>query len=227
MNLKLSGEPLPYDKGDFARLSALIDDRPVVVAASTHEHEEMAIVGALDHLADRLFLIVVPRHPERGDAIAESLGHDGYRFARRSQGQPICDQTDIYLADTLGELGLFLRLADVVVMGGSFAPALGGGSVGGHNPLEPARLAKPIVTGPDASNWQAVTRMLKQAGGLVSVLSPAELPSVVGPMLADPEAARDMGERARRSAEAAAAGLDRLWLALQTHLPAAPSRRRP
>ena len=169
----------------------------------------------------------MPRHPERADAIAEALAHDGYGFARRSQGQPICDQTDIYLADTLGELGLFLRLADVVVMGGSFAPALGGGSVGGHNPLEPARLAKPIVTGPDASNWQAVTRMLKQAGGLVSVLSPAELPSVVGPMLADPEAARDMGERARRSAEAAAAGLDRLWLALQTHLPAAPSRRRP
>lgn len=227
VNLKLSGEPLPYDKGEFARLSALIDDRPVVVAASTHEHEEMAIVGALDHLADRLFLIVVPRHPERGDAIAEALTHDGYGFARRSHGQPICDQTDIYLADTLGELGLFLRLADVVVMGGSFAPALGGGAVGGHNPLEPARLAKPIVAGPDASNWQTVTRMLKQAGGLVSVLSPAELPSVVGPMLADPDAARDMGERARRSAEAAAAGLDRLWLALQAHLPAAPSRRRP
>src|SRR5690606_21181197 len=65
VNLKLSGEPLPYDRGEFSRLSALIDDRPVVVAASTHEHEEMAIVGALDHLADRLFLIVVPRHPER------------------------------------------------------------------------------------------------------------------------------------------------------------------
>ncbi|MNJ59435.1 3-deoxy-D-manno-octulosonic acid transferase [compost metagenome] len=112
-------------------------------------------------------------------------------------------------------------------MGGSFAPALGGGAVGGHNPLEPARLAKPVVSGPDASNWQSVTRMLKQAGGLVSVLSPAELPAVVGPLLADPQAARDMGERARRSAEAAAAGLDRLWLALQAHLPAAPSRRRP
>jgi 3-deoxy-D-manno-octulosonic-acid transferase len=59
------------------------------------------------------------------------------------------------------------------------------------------------------------------------VLSPAELPAVVGPLLSDPQAARDMGERARRSAEAAAAGLDRLWLALQAHLPAAPSRRRP
>lgn len=226
VNLKLSGEPLPYDKGEFGRLSALIDDRPVVVAASTHDHEEMAIVGALDHLADRLFLIVVPRHPDRADEIARSLAQDGYSFARRSLRQPVTDQTDIYLADTLGELGLFLRLADVVVMGGSFAPALGGGAVGGHNPLEPARLAKPIVTGPDASNWNAVTRMLKQTGGLVSVLSPAELPAVVGPLLANPEAARDMGERARRTAAEAAAGLDRLWLALQAHLPAAPSRVR-
>jgi 3-deoxy-D-manno-octulosonic-acid transferase len=226
VNLKLSGEPLPYDKGEFGRLSALIDDRPVVVAASTHEHEEMAIVGALDHLADRLFLIVVPRHPDRADEIARSLSQDGYSFARRSLRQPITDDTDIYLADTLGELGLFIRLADVVVMGGSFAPALGGGAVGGHNPLEPARLAKPVVTGPDASNWNAVTRMLKNSGGLVSVLSPAELPGVVGPLLAHPDAARDMGERARRAAEAAAAGLDRLWLALQAHLPAAPSRGR-
>jgi 3-deoxy-D-manno-octulosonic-acid transferase len=119
-----------------------------------------------------------------------------------------------------------MRLADVVVMGGSFAPALGGGAVGGHNPLEPARLGKPVVTGPDASNWAAVTRMLKHSGGLVSVLSPAELPGIVGPLLADADAARDMGERARRAAEAAAAGLDRLWLALQAHLPAAPSRGR-
>lgn len=222
VNLKLSGEPLPYDKGEFGRLSALIDDRPVVVAASTHEHEEMAVVGALDHLAERLFLIVVPRHPERGEEIARNLAADGYSFARRSLGQPITDMTDIYLADTLGELGLFLRLGDVIVMGGSFAPALGGGSVGGHNPLEPARLGKPVVTGPDASNWTAVTRMLKQSGGLVSVLSPAELPGVVGPLLADPDAARDMGERARRAATEAAAGLDRLWLALQAHLPAAP-----
>ena len=226
VNLKLSGEPLPYDKGEFGRLSALIDDRPVVVAASTHEHEEMAIVGALDHLADRLFLIVVPRHPDRADEIARALSQDGYNFARRSLRQPITDQTDIYLADTLGELGLFMRLADVVVMGGSFAPALGGGAVGGHNPLEPARLAKPVVTGPDASNWAAVTRMLKSSGGLVSVLSPAELPGIVGPLLADPDAARDMGERGRRAAAEAAAGLDRLWLALQAHLPAAPSRGR-
>ena len=68
--------------------------------------------------------------------------------------------------------------------------------------------------------------MLKQAGGLISVLSPAELPGIVGPLLADADAARDMGERGRRAAAEAAAGLDRLWLALQAHLPAAPSRGR-
>lgn len=226
VNLKLSGEALPYDKMEFSRLSSLIGDRPIVVAASTHEDEEDAIVQALDKLADRLFLILVPRHPERADAIAQSLNQNHYSFARRSRGEAVTDHTDIYLADTLGELGLFMRLADVVVMGGSFAPALGGGTVGGHNPLEPARLGKPVISGPDASNWLEVTRLLKQAGGLTSVLSPAELPEVVGPLLMDPQLARDMGERARRAAADAAAGLDRLWLALQTHLPPAPPRGR-
>lgn len=225
VNLKLSGGELPYDKAAFSRLSALIDDRPVVVAASTHEDEEIAIVRALDRLADRLFLIVVPRHPERGPAIAQALSRDGYGFARRAAGEPVTEETDLYIADTLGELGLFLRLADVVVMGGSFGPSLSGRAVGGHNPLEPARLGKPVVTGPDASNWAAVTRALREAGGLASVPSPAQLPAVVGPLLADPQAARDMGERARRAAAEAGSGLDRLWLALQAHLPAAPTRR--
>jgi 3-deoxy-D-manno-octulosonic-acid transferase len=225
VNLKLSGGELPYDKAAFSQLSALIDDRPVVVAASTHDDEEIAIVRALDRLADRLFLIVVPRHPERGGAIAQALSRDGYGFARRSAGEPVTEETDLYIADTLGELGVFLRLADVVVMGGSFAPALSGRMVGGHNPLEPARLGKPVVTGPDASNWAEVTRALRDAGGLASVPSPAQLPSVVGPLLADPQGARDMGERARRAAAEAGSGLDRLWLTLQAHLPAAPARR--
>lgn len=228
VNLKLSGEALPYDKGEFSRLSAIIGDRPIVVAASTHEDEEDAIVQVLDGLAERLFLILVPRHPERATAIARALNQNNYRFAWRSRHEQVTEDTDIYLADTLGELGLFMRLADVVVMGGSFAPALGGGTVGGHNPLEPARLGKPIVSGPDASNWLEVTRLLKQAGAMTSVLSPAHLAEVVGPLLNNPQAARDMGDRARRAATEAAAGLDRLWASLQTHLPPPPpSQRRP
>ncbi|MDB5421011.1 MAG: Three-deoxy-D-manno-octulosonic-acid transferase domain protein, partial [Brevundimonas sp.] len=169
VNLKLSGAPLPHDPADFINLSEAIGDRPVVVAASTHEGEEAAIVQALSSLTQRICLILVPRHPDRGPEIATALTRDGHQFALRSRGGALGSDTDVYVADTLGELGLFLRLADVVIMGGSFAPALGLPAVGGHNPLEPARIGKPSVAGPDASNWAAITHALHEAGGLTIV----------------------------------------------------------
>ncbi|MEQ7156334.1 3-deoxy-D-manno-octulosonic acid transferase [Brevundimonas aurifodinae] len=219
VNLKLSGAPLPHDARAFTALSAAIGDRPVVVAASTHEGEEIAVVRALDRLTERLCLILVPRHPERGGEIATALGRDGYRFALRSQGAAPNAETDIYVADTLGELGLFLRLADVVVMGGSFGSFLGRDPWGGHNPLEPARLGKPAVAGPDADNWREVTDALTAADALAVVASPGDLPGVVAPLLNDPAAARAMGDRARRAASDAGAGLERLWETLQLLLP--------
>jgi 3-deoxy-D-manno-octulosonic-acid transferase len=219
VNLKLSGEAPPHDAAAFTRLSAAIGDRPVVVAASTHDGEEIALVRALDKLADRLCLILVPRHPARSADIAAALSRDGYRFAQRSQGREPDRETDLYLADTLGEMGLFLRLADVVVMGGSFSAALEKPPVGGHNPLEPARLGKPAVTGPDMSNWAAVTDALVEAGGLAVVQAPWDLPAVLAPLLADTDAARAMGERGRRAAAEAGSGLDRLWEALTPLLP--------
>jgi 3-deoxy-D-manno-octulosonic-acid transferase len=226
VNLKLSGEAPPHDAAAFTRLSAAIGDRPVVVAASTHDGEEIALVRALDKLADRLCLILVPRHPARSAEIAAALQRDGYRFARRAEGSEPDRETDLYLADTLGEMGLFLRLADVVVMGGSFSAALEKPPVGGHNPLEPARLGKPAVTGPDMTNWAAVTDALVQSGGLTVVEAPWDLPAVLAPLLADTDAARAMGERGRRAAAEAGSGLDRLWDALAPLLPpaASPSR---
>ena len=221
INLKLSGAPLPHDPADFIKLSEAIGDRPVVVAASTHEGEEAAIVQALGSLNQPICLILVPRHPDRGPEIATALTRDGRRFALRSRGGALTSDTDVYVADTLGELGLFLRLADVVIMGGSFAPALGQPPVGGHNPLEPARIGKPAISGPDASNWAGVTQALQEAGGLIMVASPADLPHVVGPLLADPAAAKAMGERARRAAAEAETGLERLVEALRPLLPPA------
>jgi 3-deoxy-D-manno-octulosonic-acid transferase len=214
VNLKLAGAAPPSDPAAFTRLSAAIGDRPVVVAASTHDGEEIALVRALDKLADRLCLILIPRHPERRDEIAGALSRDGYRFALRSRGREPDRDTDLYVADTLGEVGLFLRLADVVVMGGSFSAALGKAPVGGHNPLEPARLGKPAVTGPDMSNWAAVAGALVDAGGLAVVEAPWDLPGILAPLLADEAAARAMGERGRRAAAEAASGLDRLMEAL-------------
>jgi len=225
VNLKLSGEALPHDPAAFSRLSAAIGDRPVIVAASTHEGEEIAIVRALDHLSERVCLILTPRHPERGAHIAQALQHDGYAFAMRSRGETIGPDTDIYLADTLNEMGLFLRLADVVVMGGSFAPAIGLPPVGGHNPLEPARLGKPTITGPDASNWAPVTAALVEAGGLALVQAPSDLPGVIEPLLEDLKAAKAMGERGRRAAVEAGGGLERLWALLSPLMPQRQGRR--
>lgn len=219
VNLKLSGEALPHDPAAFSRLSAAIGDRPVIVAASTHEGEEIAIVRALDGLDQQVCLILTPRHPERGPHVAQALAREGYAFAVRSRVQTIGPDTDIYLADTLNEMGLFLRLADVVVMGGSFAPALGLPPVGGHNPLEPARLGRPAITGPDASNWAPVTAALSSAGGLTLVQAPSDLAAAITPLLADPAAAKAMGERARRAAAEAGGGLERLWAALQPLTP--------
>lgn len=226
VNLKLSGEAPPHDAAAFTRLSAAIGDRPVVVAASTHDGEEIALVRALDKLTDRLCLILVPRHPARSAEIAAALSRDGYRFALRSQGREPDRDTDLYLADTLGEMGLFLRLADVVVMGGSFSAALEKPPVGGHNPLEPARLGKPAVTGPDMTNWAAVSEALVQAGGLAVAGAPWDLPAVITPLLADSAAARAMGERGRRAAAEAGSGLDRLWETLVPLLPPGPARGR-
>ena len=226
VNLKLAGDPLPHDGAAFSRLSAAIGDTPVIVAASTHEGEELALTRALDVLPTRGLLILVPRHPERGPAVAAALSQAGYRAGLRSQGDVLTETSGAYVADTLGELGLFLRLADVVIMGGSFAPALGLDPVGGHNPLEPARLGKATISGPDASNWQAVAALLHDAGGLTIVQAPSDLPAVIAPLLADPDAAAAMGERARRAAADAGSGLDRLWGDLQPLLPEKPAGAR-
>ena len=225
VNLKLSGDALPHDTAAFTALSAAIGDRPVVVVASTHDGEELALARTLGRLTDRLCLILVPRHPERSPTIATALTRDGHSVAGRAAGHALDAATDIYLADTLGEMGLFLRLADVVVMGGSFSAALGTPPVGGHNPLEPARLGKPAVTGPDVSNWAGITRTLVESGGLAMVETPADLPAVIAPLLADADAARAMGEHARRAAADAGSGLDRLWETLQPLLPPIRSRR--
>lgn len=225
-NLKLAGEAPPHDAAAFTALSAAVGERPVVVAASTHPGEEVAIVRALDRLERRLCLILVPRHPDRGMEVSSELARGGYRLAVRSRGQALDSQTDLYLADTLGEMGLFLRLADVVVMGGSFGPSLGLAPVGGHNPLEPARLGKPALTGPDLGNWASVAALLSEAGGLEIVTEPAALTAVVGRLLDDPAAARAMGEAGRRAAAEAGSVADQVLAALTPLLPARPGRRR-
>jgi 3-deoxy-D-manno-octulosonic-acid transferase len=225
VNLKLVGAPLPFDRKEFDRLSQAIGDRSVVVLASTHEGEEAALVARLKALDPLPFVIVVPRHPERAGTIAADMAALGLTVALRSRDEMPGADTAVYLADTLNEMGLFLRLAEVVVLGGSFGPLIGRAPVGGHNPLEPARLARPTLTGPDMSNWTVIAGQMAARGGLEIVTDIGALAPRVAALLADPDRARQSGRQAEQAAGSADGELDRLWDAMTPLLPAAGGRR--
>lgn len=222
LDLKQAAAPLPYDEAELEALKGELCGRPVVVAASTHPGEEEQVVKALLALPEpRPLLVLAPRHPARGRDLAEMLRAQGLKLSRRSMGERILGDTEVYLADTLGELGLFFRLAQVVLMGGGF-----GDGVGGHNPLEPARLGLPVVTGPDVANFRETYAGLLHAHAALMTPHQAALNAALADLLANPKRAAAMGERARAHAQsrhdAAKTALD----ALQPLLPAAPPRAR-
>jgi 3-deoxy-D-manno-octulosonic-acid transferase len=214
-NLKSAAPPLACDERTLAQFRAMIGDRPVLLIASTHPGEETlaaALHRALEPDLAGLVTMIAPRHPERADAIAADLARIGFRLARRSKGA-LPDRTiELYLADSLGELGLFYRLADLVVMGGSFA------AVGGHNPLEPARLGRAIVSGPDIGNFAELYRRLEAAGGCRLVAIASALPDALQSLLADRARRERMAAAAREFAEAEAAVIDRVMTALDPFL---------
>jgi 3-deoxy-D-manno-octulosonic-acid transferase len=178
LNLKRVGQPLPHDAEELADLEAVLAGRRVVVAASTHAGEEALVAGAIARLSPRPLTIIVPRHPELSATIVRDLA--GHRFAVRSAGEAIKPETEVYLADTLGEVGLFLRLADVAVMGGGFVRG-----VGGHNPLEPARLAVGVVSGPHVANFADIYAEMAQAGGALVADDGAALTAALAGLLSD------------------------------------------
>ncbi|WP_037301386.1 3-deoxy-D-manno-octulosonic acid transferase [Rubritepida flocculans] len=188
-DLKLAAEPLPADPGALAALRAAIGGRPVWLAASTHPGEEALVLQAAALLRPRhpgLLAILAPRHPERGAELA-ALAPGA---ARRSQGAPP-DAGGVYIADTMGELGLLYRLADVALVGGSLVPH------GGQNPLEPARLGCPILLGPHMENFAEATALLERAGGARRVgADPAALAAAVADVLTRPEEAAAMAAAA-------------------------------
>ena len=146
-DLKQDAPPLAYDEAEYNRLKALFGERPIFVAASTHPGEEDLVLQAAESartLQPDLLTILVPRHPARGAELAER-----FQLPRRSAGEEPTPQTPVWLADTLGELGLFYRLADRCFLGNSLI-----GKGGGHNPFEPLRLGVPTATGPKMENWR-------------------------------------------------------------------------
>ncbi len=174
--------------------------RPFVLAASTHDDEERQLAAAWTSGGDaRTLLVIAPRHPDRGESIMDALQDPGLTVARRSRGEAVNDDTDVYLADTLGELPALIAGAELVIIGGSLIPR------GGQNVLEPARAARAILTGPHMDNFREETAALVAAGGLRQCADADELVAVTRELLADPVRRQDMGERA---AGVLAAGAD-------------------
>jgi 3-deoxy-D-manno-octulosonic-acid transferase len=184
LNLKRAGAPLPFDPAELERLRGVTAGRPVILAASTHPGEEALVTQAAEGLG--ALVILAPRHPERGAEIAGSLG-----APRRALGQSPGPADPAWIADTLGEMGLFFRLADLVVMGGSFP-----GGIGGHNPLEPARLGAPVLTGPDIANAADVYGEMFDEACALPARDAADLRRKLAGLLADPVLRRRMREAA-------------------------------
>ncbi len=214
LDLKRAAGPLACDQAALAAMRREVGDGLVVLGASTHAGEEALLAEASTGCDPRPLLVIVPRHPERGaDAVAALRTH-GWIAARRSLGEALASDTDAYVADTLGELGLFFRLADVVVIGGGFVEGLSG-----HNPLEPARLGKPVISGPHVDAFAETYADLTADRAILVARDKSELATALQALLADPRLAQALGERGRASAERGAAGFDQAWRDLLQLLP--------
>ena len=218
-SLKQSGGALPYNEIDRAELAKSLGSRPVWLAASTHPGEEEIAAKALRisrGTSHRLLLVIAPRHPERGPEIAAMLRDDGWRVCLRSQDEEPKQDTDIYVADTLGEMGLWYRLAPVSFIGGSLV------EIGGHNPFEPAALGSAIVHGPHVSSAAEVYDMLFEAGATRLVNNAEELAAAVVDLM-EPHKAALMAHAAWEVSSRGAEATDNALAALQSVLDGGPA----
>lgn len=203
-NLKYAAQPLPCDDAALAALRAEAGARPLLLWASTHAGEEVRAFTLHKHLAvvhENVLTIVVPRHPARAAEIAAAAEAAGIPLARRSRGDKLPDK-GIYLADTMGELGLFYRLCPLVVMGGTFA------DIGGHNPIEPGQYGCTVFWGPVGYNFLTVLEDFRSAAAIVEVADETALAAQVSAALAAPQEYKIFGDNAARMTAEKAGVLD-------------------
>lgn len=209
-NLKSISGPLPFDVSEHDRLENLINDRPVWVASSTHPNEDEIMLEAHTHLLQHHpdgLLVLVPRHPERVSKIEALIGSFGLNASRRSTGGDIHPGTQVYLADTLGETGLWYTLCPITCLCGSFV------AVGGHNPYEPAYAKSAVLHGPLYANFSKTYVDFDQAGGAAEVADSESLSRELLRLIENPD---QLAEMRTRSVAFATAQEDVLDETLQT-----------
>lgn len=221
-NLKFDARPPPADPRAVAHLQAAVAGRPVWVAASTHPGEEELVVAAHRALESRfpnLLTIVAPRHARRGADIAALAVETGLAPARRSEGAEPDRETNLYVADTSGELGLFYRLSSLVLVGGSLVPH------GGQNPIEPAKLGAAILHGPHVHNFADIYAAIDRAGGALPVADGERLTRALADLLPDTGLQREMARAAAEAVEGLGGAVERTMRAIEPFVATAKGPR--
>ncbi|RMQ46231.1 3-deoxy-D-manno-octulosonic-acid transferase [Pseudomonas cichorii] len=187
----LSIDPQLLERAAQLREQLQTTRRPVWIAASTHAGEDESVLSAHRQILvshPEALLILVPRHPERFDSVYGLCQQTGFATVRRSSGQAVTPDTSVLLGDTMGELLFLYALADHAFVGGSLVPN------GGHNLLEPAALAKPVLSGPHLFNFLEIAALLRKAGALEEVSDSVGLAVAIQRLFDQPQLARTMAE---------------------------------
>jgi len=214
-NLKLDVPAPPADAPTLSKMTGIVLTRSVIAAASTHAGEENDIIAAHRRLRAKcptLLTMIAPRHPERGPAIAEAAKVAGLSVALHSRGELPKPDVDVFIADTLGELGLIYRLAPIVFMGGSLA------SHGGQNPIEAIRLGAAIVHGPHVWNFAEIYATLDAAHGAQLIADEDGLTACLAGWLNNPTARKAVADAAALTVEKLGGALDRTLTAIEPYL---------
>ena len=219
-NLKIDAPPPPVDAVELERLRPALGGRSLLIAASTHDGEDPIIADAHRALAQsvpNLCTIIAPRHPERGGAIAEMLEGRGFKVARRSLGALPEPESDAYIADTIGELGMLYKLGPVAFIGGSLVDR------GGQNPIEAVRQGAAVLVGPHWQNFGDTYSALINNRGAIVVRSAEEIASAAGRLLGDEAELGGMRSRASAALSTISGALPRTIEALLEYLPSEES----
>jgi 3-deoxy-D-manno-octulosonic-acid transferase len=190
-------------------------ERPIFLAASTHRGEDEIILDGFEQIRNHcpeLLLVLVPRHPERFNEVAESCRQRGFSVCRRSAGAPPLAEDQVLLGDTMGELLLFFGACDIAFVGGSLVP------VGGHNLIEPAIWSVPVLSGPHLFNFSEAARLLREAQGMVICEDALAIAEEVVALLQDTASAARMGDAAKSVTDNNRGALDRLLAIIERQL---------
>jgi 3-deoxy-D-manno-octulosonic-acid transferase len=222
-NIKFDVELDPEIAGKGAALrSALFGERPVWIAASTHDGEELQALAAHRILLERhpeLLLVLVPRHPERFAGVRELIEKQAFKVVSRTAGEAAESSTEVFLVDTMGEVPLFYAASDIAFVGGSLIP------VGGHNLLEPAAQGLPIITGPHLFNAQEIAEDFIEIGACEVVADSSELALSVANLIENSAEAEKMGRNGLTVLEQNRGSLKRLLVLLEPLLVASDGDR--